>query len=318
MRSSSGQDWPPNSETLRETYWDRRLSLHKIGTLFGKSASTVLQEMRRQGVPTRTLSEAMTRFEKHPFSNDPDEKAYLLGLSIGDFHTCWHGLSIRATVSTTHPAMIELVMSLLGKYGRVVSSPKFLERWNQFEWEVYGYLHKSFEFLLRPLELPDDTFLSFFAGFFDAEGTISIFKQHRSTTTRLRIEVSSCNRNLLLLIAEKLRQLGYEVYLPEKPVRRKGEVVGYGPYNEDFWRLSLARSDEVLKLLRSLPLRHREKVAKKELAIRCRNMPWVDVYDQVQALRASIKAEVIDCVEAAKRTYLNKHGKKVEAASPVV
>jgi len=181
----------------------------------------------------------MTRYEKLPFSSHPCEKAYLLGLSTGDFHTARHGLSIRATVSTTHPAMIDLVTSLLGRYGRVVASPKFLEKWNQFEWEVYGYLHASFEFLLQPLEIPDEAFLCFFAGFFDAEGTISIFKQHQSTTTSLKVEVSSCNRSLLLLIAGKLRQIGYDIYLPETPVRHKGEVIGYGPYNENFWRLSL-------------------------------------------------------------------------------
>jgi hypothetical protein len=318
MARPSKRQWPPTGEALREIYWGRRLSLHKIGILFDKSASSVLQEMRKQGVRTRTLSEAMTVYEKLPFSNDPNEKAYLQGLRAGDLHTARHGLSIRATVSTTHPAMLELVKDLFGKYGRVVASPKFLRKTNQFEWEVYGYLHASFEFLVKPLELADESFLSFFAGFFDAEGTISIFKQHRSTTTGLRVEVSSCNRDLLLLIAEKLRRIGYGAYLSEKPVRRKGEKVGYGPYNEDFWRLSLTRSDEALRLLRSLPLRHREKVAKKELALRCRKMPWVDVASQVRALRASIEAEVDDCVEAAKRIYLNRHRKMIETTSPVV
>jgi hypothetical protein len=312
------QEWPPSREALREIYWNRRLSLHKIGILFGKSASSVLQEMRKQGVGTRTLSEAMTVFEKLPFSNDPNEKAYLQGLRAGDLHTARHGLSIRATVSTTHPAMLELVKDLFGRYGRVVASPKFLRKTNQFEWEIYGYLHASFDFLVKPLEVTDESFLSFFAGFFDAEGTIYIFKQHRSTTTGLRVEVSSCNRDLLLLIAEKLRRMGYGAYLPEKPVRKKGETIGYGPYNEDFWRLCLTRSDEALKLLRSLPLRHREKVARKELALRCRKMPWVDVANQVQALRASIEAEVNECVQAAERTYLNRHRKMIEAASPVV
>lgn len=207
---------------------------------------------------------------------------------------------------------------MLGSYGRVVASPKFLRKTNQFEWEVYGYLHASFEFLVKPLEVTDESFLSFFAGFFDAEGTISIFKQHRSTTTGLRVEVSSCDRDLLLLIAEKLRRFGYGAHLSDKPVRRKGETIGYAPYSADFWRLSLTKSDEALRLLQSLPLRHREKVAKKELALRCRKMPWVAVANQVQALRASIEAEVDDCVQAAERTYLNSHRKMIETASPVV
>lgn len=299
-------------------YWDRKLSLQKIGNLFGKSGSSVYREMKKQGISVRSLSEAMTKFEKHPFSNDAHEEAYLAGLSIGDFHTAWHGLSVRATVSTTHPAMMELVTSLLGKYSRVVAAPKYLERWNQFEWEVYSYLHKSFDFLLRPLEISNETFLSFFAGFFDAEGTIYIFKQHKSSTTGLRIEVSSCNKELLLLISEKLRSLGYHVHLPDRPVRRRGENIGYGPYADDFWRLSVSRSDEALRILKSIPLRHREKVAKKELAITSRNMPWVEVAPQVLTIRLSIKSEVRDCVKAAERTYLNKHEKLPEAISPVV
>lgn len=318
MAGPSEQEWPPSKETLREIYWGRRLSLHKIGILFGKSASSVLEEMRKQGVETRTLSEAMTVFEKLPFSNDPNEKAYLQGLRAGDLHTARHGLSIRATVSTSHPAMMELVKDLFGRYGRVVASPKFLRKTNQFEWEVYGYLHASFEFLVKPLEIPDESFLNFFAGFFDAEGTIYVFRQHLSSTTGVRVEVSSCNRHLLFLITEKLSRMGYGVHLSEKPVRKKGETIGYGPYSEDFWRLSLTRSDEALRLLRFLPLRHREKLARKELALRCRKMPWVDVANQVQALRASIEAEVSDCVQAAERTYLNRHRKMIEPASPVV
>ena len=134
----------------------------------------------------------------------------------------------------------------------------------------------------------------------------------------MRLEVSSCNKDLLSLITKELCRIGYAAHLSEKPVRRKGEAIGYGPYNEDFWRLSLTRSDEVPMLLRSLPLRHREKVAKKELAVRSRNMPWVDVANQVQALRGLIETEVHDCVEAAERIYLNRHRKMIETASPLV
>jgi len=278
-----------------------------VGAFFGKDAKSVWRLMRKKGVRTRSVSEAMTRCAKRPFSGDPDEKAYLIGLRAGDLYVSKHGGSIRATVSTTHLAMIELIRRVFGKYARVVATPKFLKKWNQFEWEVYSLLHSSFEFLLTKRVEANESFLSFLAGFFDAEGSISIRRQSSSTTTRVVLEISSNNLRLLKFFHVQLRRLGYHPKLPSKPARTKGEIIGYGPYTRSFWRLSITRTYEAVKLLSSLPIKHKEKVLKRELAIQCHDKPWKDVSEQIKALRQTIKKEVKICIEEAKKAYLTGH-----------
>lgn len=310
--------WPPQKQSLEELYWRRRLSLKQIGVIFGKDSSSVLQLLKQYKIRTRDLSEAMTKYPKRPSSGNLEAKSYLLGPRAGDLYAARHGKSIRVTVSTTHPAMIELIRNVFERYGRVVVAPKFLQKWNQFEWEVYNYLHPSFGFLLERPAIVVGRFLSFLAGFFDAKGAISIGKQHRSRTTRVSLEVCSGDHDLLCSILTQLRRLGYHPCLPEKPARRKGEIKGYGPYNADFWRLSINRKEEVLKLLSSLPIRHKEKTMKRELAIECHPSSWNDIAHRVRALRLSVKAEVSASVDEARRTYLNKRQNICGNHSPVV
>lgn len=292
---------------LDELYWARRFSLKQVGAFFGKDAKSVWRLMKKKGVRTRSISEAMTRYAKRPFLEDPDEKAYLLGLRAGDLYVRKHGGSIRATVSTTHPAMVELIRRVFEKYARVVVIPKFLKKWNQFEWEVYSLLHSSFEFLLTKGVEANESFLSFLAGFFDAEGSISIRKQPGSTRSRVVLEISSNDLRLLKFFHVQLRKLGYHPNLPSKPARTKGEIIGYGPYTQSFWRLSITRTCEALKLLSYLPIKHKEKVLKRELAIQCHGKPWKDVSEQIKALRQAIKKEVKVCIEEAEKAYLIGH-----------
>lgn len=299
--------WPPSNDVLEELYWAKRFSLKQVGELFGKDAKSIWRLMRKKSIRTRSVSEAMTKYAKWSFSGDSDEKAYLLGLRAGDLYVRRHGGSIRATVSTTHPAMIELIKQVFGKYARVVVAPKFLKKWNQFEWEVYSLLHSSFEFLLTKRVQANESFLSFLAGFFDAEGSISIRRQSGSTRTRVVLEISSNNLRLLRFFYVKLRRLGYHPNLPSKPARSKGDMIGYGPYTKNLWRLSVTRTDEAVKLLSSLPIKHKEKVLKKEIAIQCHDKPWKDVSAQAEDLRQTVKKEVKTCINEAKKAYLTRH-----------
>lgn len=249
----------------------------------------------------------MERYPKAPFSGDPEERAYLLGLRAGDIYSCMHGRSIRATVSTTHPAMIQLVRDLFGRYGHVTQSPKFLRKWNQYEWEVYTYLHSSFVFMLQKPNFIAEPFLSFLAGFFDAEGHIEVFKQKGSSTVGIRMDVSSCDVSLLRIIDAKLHAFGYNSHMSTGPLRLKGESVGYGPYGADFWRLSLSRNAEVARLLRTLPLRHSEKVQKRDLAIRYSGRQWSEASAIVRRLRMDLRGAVKESVSEAKQSYLHSH-----------
>jgi len=261
----------------------------------------------KEWYPYTRYFEAMTWYDKNPFSGELDERAYLLGLRAGDLYVRKHGRSVKITVSTTHPAMIEPMQEVFGKYARVVLTPKFIRKWKQLKWEVYSLLHPSFEFFLTKTIGTNESFLSFFAGFFDAEGSISIRRQSRSTTTRIVMEVSSNDLGLLTFFDDQLRKLGYNPCFPSKLAHMVGDVVGYGPYTQNFWRLYVNRTKEAVKLLSSLPIKHREKMLKRELAIQYHSKPWKDVSLRVRALRQRIREEVRMCVKEAKRTYLTRH-----------
>lgn len=298
------EDWPPDKETLRNLYWKKRLSIQKIRNLYGKGSGTVQDLMRSQGVKTRTLSQAMTRYMTKPFSGDANERAYLLGFRVGDLFATRHGHNVRAKVSTTHPAMIELFRKLFARYSHVTVSPKKLRKWNLYEWEVYSYLHPSFEFLrLKPSKL-DGPFLSLFAGFFDAEGCICIKKASKSRSTRVTLEVANNNLGFLKFYKRGLDKLGYSPTISPSPYHEKGQVIGFGKYNRDLWRLSMMRNTEVMGLLSLLPIQHREKIWKRELANLCYDKPWKYNSNLVRALRQQIKGEVRTSVGKAKKAYL--------------
>src|SRR5208283_700281 len=231
----------------------------KIGLRYGKYPSQVQQLMEGYAIRRRSTSEAVTRFQKTAFSGDDEERAYLLGFRAGDLYVATHGRCLRATVSSTHPSMIELMSQLFRRYGRVVCSPKLIRKRMIFEWEVYAYLDSSFEFLLKKPEEPPENFMGFFAGFFDAEGCINIKRQSESRWTIVSLELANNNLPLLESCRARLSDLGYHATIPQEPYHRKGEFVGFGRYNRDCYRLSLTRRAEVISLLISLNLRHREK-----------------------------------------------------------
>lgn len=262
--------------------------------------------MQALGVRGRTLPESMTKFPKAPFSGAPDDRAYPLGLRAGDLFATVHGRCIGATVSTTHPSMAGLINVLFDDYGHVIRRPKFLRKWNTFEWEVYVYLHPSFSFLRNKPGVIHEPFFAFLAGFFDAEGCINIKPQSGSKTTRISLELSNNNLPLLRLCAERLRSLGYSATIPPRPYHEVGEAVGLGPYNKACWRLSISRRADAISLLSSLKLRHEEKVRKKTMALQSHNRLWCDVAPLVKEFRSALDVEVNEGVERARESYLTK------------
>lgn len=173
---------PPDVGTLRSLYWDEGLSSERIATRWGVSSIWVRDWMRRLGVPVRTLSEAGTRFPKTPFNGTDSNRAYLQGFRAGDLNCQLYGRLVRVATSSTHPAMWALIRSCFGPYGRVNRIAS--RRKGSFEWMMYAYLDRSFDFLLpKTSMLPESymkdelLFLSFLAGYTDAEGSFRIYNQ---------------------------------------------------------------------------------------------------------------------------------------------
>lgn len=233
------------------------------------SPATVFNRLHRRGIQLRDKIEAqmkaVTKHEKHQFSGDPQERAYLLGFANGDLGVSKHGRAIRAKTSTTHPAMVTLFRLLFEKYGHVNVHPR-RSQWTGFEWSLQVDLDDTFEFLESKLSILPSSFVEskkqfyqFLAGFIDAEGTIYFHKKK----SRIGPEIIVTNTNLSLLssIKERLERDDFSVVLQqtEQPAVKSAKSPRY------IWKIRIWRYHDVSHLLTKLPLLHSERVAKAEV-----------------------------------------------------
>ena len=152
-------------------------------------------------------------------------------------------------------------------------------------------MDSSFSFLLhKPRIIPrwilerDDLFAHFLAGYFDAEGSISFdLREHNKS---IGLIVKSCDYGILDGIARRLMRLSF--------APRFGLVLkaGQNRLRQDFWRVQISNRSRAIALLRALPLRHPEKVAKAHLAYHIASTNWVLGWDSFRALQSQIKDEV--------------------------
>jgi len=204
-----------SKELLYKLYVEQKMSALQAAKKLGlRSHSWVLLKLLDYEIPTRTLSQARTKYEKMPFEGSMCERAYLLGLRAGDLSAERNHNLLRVATSSTRAVQIEMVRAVFGKYGHVHtylteygSRPK--------EWRVYCDLDKSFNFLLEKTnEIPNWVlsdelcFYSFLAGYADSEGSFNVL---RAPNNRLRVTIrrASEDRAILIQMEEKLRSLGF-------------------------------------------------------------------------------------------------------------
>lgn len=265
------------SEVMVDNWVSRYQAGESLKQIAGMDVSpvTVYLHLRRRGVQLRDKVEAqiaaVTKCERLPFSGDPIEKAYLMGLRYGDLHVVRHGRAIRIRVSSTHPAMADLFEGVFSKYGHASRQPR-RARLVGFEWNLECDLDTSFGFLLfKPpiseLELGDDeTFLAFLAGFFDAEGSVLLHKKGKRYSPE--VAISNSDREILDFLFTRLRRLGFSAHLFWRTQKRaRGGIVG----DSVTGRVIIWKLPEVHRFLRSVPIRHREKLAKAELVLALEN-----------------------------------------------
>lgn len=293
------------SDLLNELYWDRRLSSTQIGTVLGISSGYVNKLMETHHLPRRTTSEAGTKYQKSHFSGNILERAYTTGLRTGDLNVDIYGYQVRVATTTTHPAMWRLINNVFGGYGHVGKSAASSK--GQFQWCVYCYLDRSFEFLLpKPQKIPsdiledEDSFISFLAGYIDAEGSFRIYRDDDTAAVSFRI--NSEDEQILRQISQRLKSMGYHsrFALAAKGGRNSR-------YRRNLWTLGLFRKQEILDLIRRIPILHDEKVRIGKLAMKCGYQGWNETRTELLELKGAIKNEVIQFAEEAESRYLNKH-----------
>jgi hypothetical protein len=232
---------------------------------------TVFLHLHKRGLQLRDKVEAqikaVTKHKRTPFTGNMKEIAYLVGLTVGDLYVQRHGRAIRVRIATTHPRMASLFRDLFSQNGPVYEYPK--ESPISYEWSLDCDLDKSFEFLLdrdRFIEMAfqdNGLFLAFLAGFFDAEGSLYYHKKRKHGA--FEMSLANMNETLLRRIVAKLSELEYVPALErtkqnqEKALRR-----GIKNSSEWIWCVRIWRYEDVVRLLRAIPIRHPEKVEKRD------------------------------------------------------
>ncbi len=278
------------------------------------SPATVFLHLRKRGVRLRDKIEALikakTKHPKTPFSGDLVDSAYLAGFVIGDCQVVRHGRAIRVRTGTTHPAMAELFEEVFGPFGFVHRYPK-RSRLREFEWNLEVDLDRTFQFLEKdPLEAlrqycaSEDGFWSFLAGFFDAEGSIRLHRKLGGIGFELQL--TNTNQKILEAIKELLNSNKIFSSLKERPQDPRR----LGGYNEGtILNLMVWRYADVRWLLERLPLRHGERIAKREIALKLS-------YRASQSERVKVKAEwafLLGQIKAEKERFILQAKKVIES-----
>jgi len=280
---------------LEELYIKKRLPSSKIAKLLDFNPRYVRRLLEKNGIKSRSVSEALTKKQKLDFSKNQKEKAYLLGLRSGDFHAKTQHKTVRVQTTTTHPAQIELARRSFGKYSQVNIYEFFNKGFNAKEWFVYVDLNGSFSFLLnKPDKIPDwimneeHLFFSYLAGYIDCEGHWWIAKSHEDYI-RFGLRLSTQDRNILHQITSKLTTLGYKTHIY---LSQEGNTIRYGvKNNKDLFSVVVYRKGDVIKLAKEL-LRlscHQEKIERMNLMIESEHKKWDEIKDKLKLLRENMK-----------------------------
>jgi len=111
-----------------------------------------------------------------------------------------------------------------------------------------------------------------------------------------------------------IKGFGYEFDGPYLTAK-KGQTTPKGiTYRDDFWNIALQRSAEAQHLLKELPLRHSEKLERKELALSIQpTTKWNNVEPRLLELRSGVRASVAEFVRRAEVSYLLRMESKKQA-----
>ena len=278
--------------------------MDRIAKTIGLPHTNVEYWMEKHKIARRPLR----KYARLPFSGDECEKAYMIGFRQGDLHAMREGLGIRVNSSTTHPAQIALFRGIFEKYGYVYTGPFYNRKLHQYQWQMAVALDESFSFLLPKFSrIPSwikrnpKAALFFVAGFFDAEGSITVvFKDRRiGKSMGVAMMVANSNRQLLEEIAGMLRGYRPRIYLSTP----NGESLT----TMDQWKLAVYRRAAQERLLVGLPLRHQEKVDKARIALDVLNgCDWRHARTRIEGLWQGIENDVAELAQQAREEIERK------------
>jgi hypothetical protein len=251
-------------EDLYTLYFEQQLTFAEIAQRFNCDPVTIHKRLKMCGFQARPAGGSVFEYPKKDFDGSLTEKAYLIGLRLGDLHVEAGNWAIRVRCTSTHQEQIDLIQELFEKYGGVwISEPKARRGTG-----VTAHLNRSFDFLLphedeieRWILNDDDLFAAFWAGYLDAEGSFIV------SGTRAYFKVDSGDKGILHQAWTKLIALGLEFPEP-KLIRPAGTWINQFQLSSqrDLWRLATEKKATLMELcdLVSPYLRHRRRILAME------------------------------------------------------
>jgi hypothetical protein len=241
-------------------YVEKQLTFAEIAAQLGCSPVTIHKRLKACGIPARPAGGSVLEYPKRDFDGSLCEKAYLIGLRLGDLHVESGNWAIRVRCTSTHQEQIDLIRELFQAYGGIwISAPK-LRRGTG----ITAHLNRSFDFLLahndeiEPWILKDDDlFTAFWAGYIDAEGSFI------SSGKRAYFKLDSGDKGILYQAWNKLAEMGLDFPEP-KLVRPAGTWIRQFQLSSqrDLWRLATEKKTTLLQLcdLVARNLRHQRRI----------------------------------------------------------
>jgi len=236
---------------LKYYYLHKKLSTNKIAKIYNCDDFSILKKLRAYGIRVRTQSEAISKYPKYNFNGSLKEKAYMIGFRLGDLHVERNCQLIIVQCSSTLLEQIRLIKSLFNKYGhvRIYKTHRLSGKRNIID--ICCHLNKSFEFLLPKSDrIPNWVrrnkrfFISFLAGYTDAEGWIGLANVKRERK-RPVFQISSYDKNILNQIWINLQKL--KIICPKARIsQEKSEI---NKQHQDCWSLRVNKYISLLRLL---------------------------------------------------------------------
>ena len=264
-----------SKEQLKDLYINKKHSTWKIERELGIPRGTIHRKLKEFGIKTRDRADSHITNLRKDFSGDLIEKSYLIGFRLGDLgvRKIWpNSKTITVDSGSTIKEQIDLIEKLFDNYGIVRIKTTKGDKIN-----VWIGLNESFNFLLSkkvPFWIKNNKryFLSFLAGFTDAEGSFFI------TNGMAAYSIGNYDKEILELISEKLNEFGVICRGPyEGKTKNYVNSQGY-KHNQNYFNIRVSRKDSLLELFHLLKpyIQHKNKIEalkKAEDNIITRNSP---------------------------------------------
>lgn len=255
-------------DMLDNLYHNEKMTQKQIANKFGYSRYGIQRWMKIYHIKSRNFSETNTKYPKFDFDGNLNYKAYLIGFRLGDLNVYKIHNLIQVRCSTTIDAQAILINDLFKKYGNV-----HIWKAKRGTLEIIVLLNQSFEFLLPKKDLIENwiinntkCFLSFLAGYADAEGSYYLRKPYYklSKCDWGVFEIQTYDKNIIHTIHAYLIRFGIKSTFSKS--RRAGYIDKRGiKTNKDCWRITIVRKKSLWEFIKLIEDYHKHKNKIEEL-----------------------------------------------------